>query len=488
MSRALFGLASSFSIASLALLAACGSTTTPATADAGAPADAGPTPTDGATATPPAQGPKPAWVKTFGGKGEDVSAGVFVDPTGNVFLGGYFEDTIDFGGAPLVSLGKEDAFLAKFDPSGNHVWSLRLGGDDIDAVGGIGTDAAGNLYIAGIFSKELTLGAFKATSKGSTDAFLARLDKDGAPVWVKTFGSTGSEIARSLVVSPTGDLTIAGILEGPVDFGGGPVANKRQDGFAARFDKDGNHVWSRVLGGPGSDALQALAAGPGGDVWLAGIYREGVDVGTGPLPYAEGDKDNAWVVRLGPDGATKWARGFSNPGDDAASNIAVDAAGNAAVTFAYQGPSFDFGAGPQKSGGSYEMGLALLDPSGKTTWGKSYGTVSPDAAFAAAFDNKGGLFVSGLFSGELDYGSGLLVASGFLNNSLLKFDMTGKALWARDMGSTTLNNYGLFNNVTVDPVSGGAVSTGHYDGTFDYGTGTQPNRGRGDIYLVKLAP
>ena len=428
MSRALFGLASSLSIASLALLAACGSTTTPATADAGAPAEAGPTPTDGAAVTPPAQGPKPAWVKTFGGKGEDVSAGVFVDPTGNVFLGGYFEDTIDFGGAPLVSLGKEDAFLAKFDPSGNHVWSLRLGGDDIDAVGGIGTDAAGNLYIAGIFSKELTLGAFKATSKGSTDAFLARLDKDG------------------------------------------------------------NHVWSRVLGGPGSDALQALAAGPGGDVWLAGIYREGVDVGTGPLPYAEGDKDNAWVVRLGPDGATKWARGFSNPGDDAASNIAVDAAGNAAVTFAYQGPSFDFGAGPQKSGGSYEMGLALLDLSGKTTWGKSYGTVSPDAAFAAAFDNKGGLFVSGLFSGELDYGSGLLVASGFLNNSLLKFDMTGKALWARDMGSTTLNNYGLFNNVTVDPVSGGAVSTGHYDGTFDYGTGTQPNRGRGDIYLVKLAP
>lgn len=483
MPRPRFGLAS---LLPLALLAACGSTSAPATTDAGA-TDGG-VAGDSAEITPPAQGPKPAWVKTFGGKGEDVSAGVYVDPTGNVFLGGYFEDSIDFGGGALTSVGKEDAFLAKFSPNGDPIWSQRFGSDDIDAVGGIGTDAAGNLYIAGIFSTELTLGAFKATAKGSTDAFLARLDGRGAPVWVKTFGSAGSEIARSLVVSPSGELTIAGILDGPVDFGGGPLANKGQDGFVARFDKDGNHVWSRVFGGSGSDALQALAAGPGGDVWVAGIYRDAIDVGTGPLPYAEGDKDNAWALRLGPDGATKWARGFSNPGDDAASNIAVDDAGNAAVTFAYQGPSFDFGQGPQKSGGGYEMGLALLDPSGKTTWGKSFGTLSPDAAFAAAFDNKGGLFVSGLFSGEYDYGSGTLAASGFLNNSLLKFDLTGKALWARDMGSTTLNNYGLFNNVTVDPLSGGAVTTGHYDGTFDYGTGTQPNRGKGDIYLVKLAP
>src|SRR5262249_17807764 len=68
------------------------------------------------------------WSKRFGSTGEDVGYGIAVDSSGNVLVTGYFQGTVDFGGGGLVSAGGADAFLAKYSPSGAHLWSKRFGG------------------------------------------------------------------------------------------------------------------------------------------------------------------------------------------------------------------------------------------------------------------------------------------------------------------------------------------------------------------------
>src|SRR6185437_9195679 len=52
---------------------------------------------------------------------------VAIDPSQNVLLATTFSGTIDFGGGPLTSVGKQDLAIAKLDPSGNVVWSKSFG-------------------------------------------------------------------------------------------------------------------------------------------------------------------------------------------------------------------------------------------------------------------------------------------------------------------------------------------------------------------------
>ena len=52
-----------------------------------------------------------------------------VDAAGNVFLTGYFRNTMVLGSTTLTSLGSYDLFVAKFNPASNQfLWVQRAGG------------------------------------------------------------------------------------------------------------------------------------------------------------------------------------------------------------------------------------------------------------------------------------------------------------------------------------------------------------------------
>lgn len=60
-----------------------------------------------------------AWATSFGGTGSDRAEGIAVDAAGNVYVAGYYYDTIDFDPDPiasygLTSAGASDIFLVKF--------------------------------------------------------------------------------------------------------------------------------------------------------------------------------------------------------------------------------------------------------------------------------------------------------------------------------------------------------------------------------------
>ena len=84
-------------------------------------------------------------IRQFGTAFDDISYGVALDGSGNVYITGTTGGSLDGN----TSLGRSDVFLTKFDPNGIKLGSRQLGttGDDIGF--GLAVDSSGNVYITG---------------------------------------------------------------------------------------------------------------------------------------------------------------------------------------------------------------------------------------------------------------------------------------------------------------------------------------------------
>ncbi|APR80130.1 Hypothetical protein A7982_05477 [Minicystis rosea] len=115
------------------------------------------------------------WCKKFGDTAEQFGYGVSFDSAGNVIVTGSFAGSANFTGQILTSTGGQDAFIAKFDPSGNGLWSKKYGDGSDQSAYAVGTDGSKNVYAAGSFAGMINFGNGNHTSAGVEDIFLAKL-------------------------------------------------------------------------------------------------------------------------------------------------------------------------------------------------------------------------------------------------------------------------------------------------------------------------
>jgi fibronectin type 3 domain-containing protein len=198
------------------------------------------------------------WAKSFGNTGSDDSANAAAfDAFGNLIVGGRFSTNVDFGGGGLSSVGSYDVFVAKFAPSGAHLWSRRAGGSSFDTVGAVAVDNAGDVIVTGNYRLNANFDGVAFASVGYEDVFLVKYSGvNGAQQWVKSFGSWNTDMGNGVAVDGARNITIAGRLGAPMDFGGGVVSTPRNgyNIYIAKFAPSGAHLWSKALGNGREDA------------------------------------------------------------------------------------------------------------------------------------------------------------------------------------------------------------------------------------------
>jgi len=168
------------------------------------------------------------WATRFSGIGAFDNAyamSLAVDSLGNSVVAGSFQRAVGFGGATLTSAGAGDAFVVKYSPTGQHLWSQRFGGTAEDVAQGVAVDASGNVFVTGYFSGSVTFGGAALTAVGQTDVFLAKYSPAGVHQWSRSFGGFNPDRGYSVAVDAGGNVVIAGYLVGTVDFGGGPLTS-----------------------------------------------------------------------------------------------------------------------------------------------------------------------------------------------------------------------------------------------------------------------
>ena len=161
------------------------------------------------------------------------------------------------------------------------VYSTFLGGPLGDAVNGIAVDAAGHAYVAGTTTSPTfpTADPFQGTKGAGTadDAFVAKFNPAGNGLVYSTFlGGGASDVANAIALDGAGNAYVAGQTAstdfptaGP--FQGAKGAGTTTDAFVAKLNAAGNGlVYASFLGGALADAATGVAVDAAGNAHLAG--------------------------------------------------------------------------------------------------------------------------------------------------------------------------------------------------------------------------
>lgn len=158
---------------------------------------------------------------------DEGALSVTMDSSGNIYAAGQTYGAL----SGQANLGGSDAFLGKYDSSSNDIWTRQFGSSAHDTAYSVAVDSSGYVYVAG-----KTDGALPGyATLGSTDAFLKKYDSTGNEVWTHLFGTSQDDEASSIYVDSPGNIYVAGNTTGAFP---GQVNSGSRDAFLIRFVPD----------------------------------------------------------------------------------------------------------------------------------------------------------------------------------------------------------------------------------------------------------
>jgi hypothetical protein len=305
-------------------------------------------------------------------------------------------------------------------------------GYETPLLGGVATDAAGAVYITGGFASSIDFGNGPITTNGSSDIYIAKIDASsptGASTWSFNFGDPQDQSGVNITADGAGHIAVIGTYIGVVNFGGT------------------------------STALNAAADS---------IFVAGLDATTG---------------------SGLWAKDISL-GGGAILGVATDPTDNNVVVagFTGVGAAANFGGGALTNGGGKDVVVAKYNSAtGALLWAKEYGGTLDQLANAVSVDSKGRVFITGQYSGALDFGFGTpLPTASAASKRIFVARLDGTS--GVGQASKSFGTAGQQQSVAiVNDSSGNVVIAGSLTGgTVDFGFGKLTSAGLQDAFVAKL--
>ncbi|MBC8496674.1 MAG: hypothetical protein ISS57_13935 [Anaerolineales bacterium] len=266
--------------------------------------------------------------------------------------------------------------------------------------------------------------------------------------WILAIGGEGRDYAPSFHETEDGFVVVG--MTSSYGFGdGGGNRDGSHDFLVVKLDKSGNHLWSRVIGGPG-DERGSYSVRPAAD---SGFLLTGTTKSFGA------GKTDMFIVKLKANGDLDWSKAIGGTGAEAGMTTLETADGYIAL-----GDTDSFGAGKK------DLLVVKLEPNGELAWAKTYGGIESDIGSGIA-EVDGGYVIGGTI---WSFGAGEADA----NAGLIKIDPQGDVIWAKTIGGSAGEG---INWDGVRVTSDGGYSFG--DKTASFGA-----KGNGALFGVKLNP
>lgn len=350
------------------------------------------------------------------------------DAAGNTYVTGYFSLTADFDPGPgtvnlVATAGNRNMFFAKYDASGNYIFAKAITGADIIG-SGISVDQSGNIYITGYFQGSADFdpgsGIVTKTSFGSTDILIAKYSATGDFIYVNVVGGIGRDFGYAIAVDPLGNTYVTGTFSSTVDFDLGPgvaalPAATSNDVFIVKYDPNGNFIYLDGISGPEHDEVTSIAIDNSGQVYITGNFRgtSDFDPGAGVQNLTSAGIADIYIAKYDAQGKYIYAKAIGGTDFEFANSLALDGSGNVFITGGFSGTvDFDPGAGTSvKTASDVDMFFARYDASGNLLFAKSVGGTSAENGRGIAVDANGNIIITGIFSNTVDFDPGAGVAN-----------------------------------------------------------------------------
>ena len=240
-----------------------------------------------------------------------------------------------------------------------------------------------------------------------------------------------------------------------------------QNGFIIKYNSGGTIQWAKNLV-PTTNTSTGLAVtvDSGGDVLVSGEYYSSSSVSLGnsiTLPITTGNY--GYLIKYNSGGTIQWANAISADYSYAYGST-TDSSGNVYLSGYYRSNGSSSSLGNSvflpSTASQHNPFVIKYNTSGTAQWAKTIATTTNSNANDVALDSSGNVYLTGYYrsTSSIALGGGQYLTSA-ANNSifLVKYNSSGTAQWAKNIGLTSNNFYGRF--VRTDS-SGNVYVSGYY--------------------------
>jgi hypothetical protein len=295
------------------------------------------------------------WVNRVSGAGLEECRGLDFDAAGNLYLVGNYDSSIaTLDGIQLANHGSFDTFAARMDAAtGAFVWAASVGGPLLEASQMVEVSATGDVYLTGYFRETVDFdpspgGTFELTaaSAGFADAFVLKLDSSGNFFWVRQFTGPFDDFGHCVALDGAGSIYAVGTFRDTTDFGesGNPLlltapTSVEPNVYILKMEEaTGNSVWARHASGPEQINAGRVVADGMGNVYVAGGFRGTVNFGPGTPTLVSSGGADAFVSKWDATGNLVWAEALASGTSDAVpQELQLDHAANLLIGVHFQG-------------------------------------------------------------------------------------------------------------------------------------------------------
>lgn len=416
-----------------------------------------------------------AWIRTWDSQQWDQAEAITTDESNNIYVAGWSYEWNT----------NEDFIFAKYDPSGNLLWSRIRNYTSGDQATKILYDHQGHIYVAGFVN-----GSYSTTGGALC---LMKYSADGDSLWEFVDFNTSVAQVSAMEMDHDGNIILAG-------FDGGTLGSAVF--VTIKVDPQGNELWYQTFNNNGpneSNRIYGMCIDAANNIYVTGVCDEWTYFAT-----------DIFTIKYAPNGDTLWVRQFDSPANnyDAGWKVLIDQDNNLIVGgqvgttspaqtdyvilkydtagtllyskyFNYPGPqSFDIfqdlllddsgniyllgNSSTNNAQNTVRMELIKFNTNGDTVWTARWGNASGYEPREMVMDAQNNIYITGFY-----YDSN--TNTGY-NGFTISYDMNGRERWENiytDTANSEQELYALILDSNNDLIVTGRT---HSSSVFDFAT------------------